>query len=169
MTTLTFIHVLISLVGIFTGFVVLFGLLAGKRLDNWTAIFLATTVATSVTGFFFPFRGFTPALGVGIISMVVLALAIYARYVRRLAASWRKTYVISAAVALYLNVFVLIVQAFLKVPVLKALAPRQSEPPFAITQLAVLLLFIALTIAAATRFRNELVHESPILEPTAAA
>lgn len=151
----TLVHVAISLVGILSGLVVLFGLINSKRLDGWTAIFLATTVATSVTGFLFPFRGFTPALGTGVISMVVLALAIYARYARRLAGGWRKTYVISSVFALYLNVFVLFVQLFLKVPALHALAPKQNEPPFAITQLLVLVLFIALGVLATIRFRNE--------------
>src|SRR5438477_12073222 len=105
-STFTFVHVLISLVGIGSGFVVIFGLLAGKRLDGWTALFLATTVLTSVTGFFFPFHGVTPAIVVGIISLVVLAIGIYARYLRKLAGAWRKTYVITALLALYFNVFV---------------------------------------------------------------
>src|SRR6266436_5254677 len=110
----TLIHVVISLVGIFSGFVVLFGLLSGKRLDGWTALFLATTVATSVTGFFFPVHHFMPSHGVGIISLVVLAVAIYGRYRRHLSGPWRKVYVIGAVMALYLNIFVAIVQAFLK-------------------------------------------------------
>ncbi|MDB6027789.1 MAG: hypothetical protein JWM68_4012 [Verrucomicrobiales bacterium] len=105
----------------------MFELLAGKQLDGWTAFFLATTVATSVTGFFFPFHHFTPAHAVGIISLLVLAATIYARYARHLAGGWRKTYVVGAAIALYLNVFVGIVQAFLKIPALKELAPTQSE------------------------------------------
>src|SRR5947208_9370598 len=142
----TIIHVLISLLGIFTGLIVLFGMLAGKRLDDWTRWFLITTVLTSVTGFFFPFHGFTPAIGVGIISLIVLAVAIFARYPRQLAGAWRWIYVIGAVVALYLNVFVFLVQAFLKVPSLRALAPTQSEPPFQLTQLVVLALFAVLTI-----------------------
>jgi hypothetical protein len=154
----TIIHTLISLGGIFTGFVVLFGLLADKRLDGWTKWFLITTVATSVTGFFFPFHGFTPAHGVGIISLVVLAVAIYARYPRQLAGHWRWIYVVTAMIALYLNVFVGIVQAFEKVPVLKALAPTQSEPPFKLTQLVVLALFVVLAIVAVIRFRSEQVR-----------
>src|SRR5271168_2761662 len=108
----TIVHVIISLVGIFSGLVVLFGLLAGKRLDSWTALFLTTTVATSITGFFFPVHHFMPSHAVGIISLVLLALAIYARYPRQLSGAWRKTYVISAMTALYLNVFVAIVQSF---------------------------------------------------------
>src|SRR5712692_5865983 len=110
--TYTIIHVLISLVGIFTGLIVLFGLLAGKRLDRWTKWFLITTVLTSVTGFFFPFHGFTPAYGVGAISLLVLAVAIYARHPRQLAGAWRWIYVVTAVIALYLNVFVAVVQAF---------------------------------------------------------
>jgi len=148
----TIVHVLISLAGIFSGFV---GLLAAKRLNGWTALFLATTVATSVTGFFFPFHGFTPAIGVGIISLLVLSIAIFARYPRQLAGHWRWIYVVTAMIALYLNVFVGIVQGFEKVPVLKALAPTQSEPPFKLTQLVVLALFVVLAIVAVIRFRSE--------------
>jgi len=151
----TLVHVVISLVGIFAGFVVIFGLLNSKRLEGWTRVFLATTVATSVTGFFFPFHGVTPAIVVGIMSLVVLALAIYARYPRHLAGGWRKTYVITAMVALYFNVFVLMVQSFLKIPALHALAPTQSEPPFKLTQGVVFLLFVVLTIMAVIRFRDE--------------
>ena len=151
----TLVHVVISLAGIFSGFVVLFGLLAGKRLDGWTKFFLITTVATSVTGFFFPLHGFTPAIGVGIISLLVLSIAIFARYPRQLAGRWRWIYVVTAMIALYLNVFVAIVQAFEKVPVLKALAPTQSEPPFKLTQLVVLALFIVLAIVGVIRFRLE--------------
>lgn len=150
----TLFHVALSLVGIAAGLVVLRGLLASKRLDGWTALFLTTTIATSVTGFLFPFRGFTPAIGVGFVSMVVLAVACYARYGRRLAGPWRLAYVLTAVVALYLNVFVLVVQAFLKVPALKALAPQQNEPPFAIVQGMVLLLFFVAGLRAAARFRD---------------
>ena len=150
----TLIHVLISLIGILSGLVVLFGLLTAKRLDGWTKCFLTTTLLTSVTGFFFPFHGFTPALVTGIISLVALEIAIFARYARHLAGEWRKTYVINAVIALYLNVFVLIAQLFLKVPVLKQLAPKQTEPPFAITQLLVLGNFIVLGVIAAKTFSN---------------
>jgi hypothetical protein len=149
----TIIHVLISLVGIFTGLIVLFGMLAGKRLDGWTKWFLVTTVLTSVTGFFFPFHGFTPAIGLGIISLLVLAIAIYARYPRQLAGHWRWIYVVGAVISLYFNVFVGIVQSFEKIPALTAMAPTQTEPPFKLTQLAVLALFIVLGIVAAIRFR----------------
>ena len=151
----TIIHVIISLVGIFTGLVVLLGMLSGKHLDGWTKWFLITTVLTSVTGFFFPFHGFTPAIGVGIISLLVLAVAIYARYPHRLAGHWRWIYVVTAVIALYLNVFVAVVQAFEKVPAVKVMAPTQTEPPFKVTQLLVLALFVVLGIVAAIRFRNE--------------
>ena|SRR5438876_2362349 len=110
----TIIRVLISLVGIFTGLIVLFGMLEGKRLDSWTKWFLITTVLTSVTGFFFPFRSFTPAIGLGILSLLVLAVAIYARYPRELAGHWRWIYVVTAVVAVYFNVFVGVVQSFEK-------------------------------------------------------
>jgi hypothetical protein len=149
----TIIHTLISLIGIFTGLIVLFGMLAGKRLDGWTKWFLITTVLTSVTGFFFPFHGFTPAHGVGIISLLVLAVAIFARYLRQLAGHWRWIYVVTAVIALYFNVFVGVVQAFLKVPALHAMAPTQTEQPFKLTQLVVLALFVLLGIIAAIRFR----------------
>jgi hypothetical protein len=151
----TLLHVIISLIGIFSGLVVLFGLLSAKHLDGWTKWFLITTVLTSVTGFFFPFQGFTPAIGVGIISLLVLAVAIYARYPRQLAGHWRWIYVVTAVIALYFNVFVAVVQAFEKMPGLKVMAPTQTEPPFKLTQLVVLTLFIVLGIVAAIRFRNE--------------
>lgn len=155
LTTFTILHVVISLIGIFSGLIVVFGLLAAKRLDRWTELFLTSTVATSVTGFFFPFHQFTPAHGVGVISLLVLAVAILARYVLHLAGAWRRIYVVTVMVALYLNVFVLIVQLFQKVAALKALAPTQSEPPFLVTQLFALALFVVLTIVAAIKFRLE--------------
>jgi hypothetical protein len=155
MTPLTFVHVVLSLIGIFSGFVVVFGMLTAKRLDGWTALFLATTVATSVTGFLFPFHGFLPSHVLGILSLLVLPVAIVARYGRQLAGGWRRTYVITAMIALYLNVFVLIAQLFMKVPALKAMAPTQSEPPFKLTQLVVLVVFVVLAIAAAKKFRSE--------------
>lgn len=151
----TKLHVVISLIGIVSGLVVMFGLLVGRRLNRWTALFLISTVSTTVTGFLFPFHGVTPAIVVGIISLVLLAIAIFARYGRHLAGTWRWIYVVTAMISLYLNVFVLIVQLFQKVPVLKALAPTQSEPPFAVTQLVVLALFVFLTIIAAIKFRGE--------------
>ena len=154
-STFTFVHVLLGLVGIGSGFIVLYGLLTAKRLDGWTALFLASTVATSVTGFAFPFDHLLPSHKVGIISLSVLALAILARYVLHLVGAWRRIYVVSAAVALYLNVFVAIVQAFEKVPALKAMAPTQKEPPFLVAQLVFFLLFAGLTILAAKRFHLE--------------
>jgi len=155
MMALTFVHVVLSLIGIFAGFFVVLGLLTSKRLDGWTALFLASTVATSVTGFFFPFHGITPADVFGILSLILLPIAMYARYGRNLAGGWRLTYVVTAMIALYLNVFILIVQLFEKVPALRALAPTLSEPPFKVTQLVALALFVALTIAAAIKFRDE--------------
>ena len=149
MNAFVFIHVAISLVGILSGFVVLFGLLAGKGLNSWTAV---TTVATSVTGFLLPAEHLMPSHVIGVLSLIALALAIYGRYARRLTGGWRKTYVIGAVAALYFNVFVGVVQAFMKVPTLKVLAPTQSEPPFAATQFVVLVLFIALGVIAAIRF-----------------
>ena len=158
MTTFTFVHVVISLAGILSGLVVLFGLIAGKRLDGWTALFLITTVATSVTGFMFPFHKLLPSHVVGAISLMVLAIAILARYSRHLAGGWRLTYVISAVIALYLNVFVLIVQLFEKVPALNAMAPTQSELPFKITQVVVMTVFAVLGIFAAKGFREQTVR-----------
>jgi hypothetical protein len=155
LSTFTLIHILISLAGIVSGLVVLGGWLAGKQFQGWTAFFLVTTVTTSVTGFFFPFRGFTPAYGVGVISLFVLAAAIYALYLRRLSGVWSKVYLINALIALYLNFFVLVAQLFQKTPALKELAPTQIEPPFAISQGIVLLLFIVLGIAAVRQFRVE--------------
>lgn len=149
----TLIHVLISLFGIVSGLVVMYGFLTNKRLNRWTAVFLVTTALTSLTGFLFPFTGVTPAIKLGIISLVVLAVAIITRYPLRLA--WRKTYVITAGVALYFNVFVLVVQSFEKVPSLEAIAPTQKEPPFAIAQIVVLVAFIILTIFAVKKFHGD--------------
>jgi glucose-6-phosphate-specific signal transduction histidine kinase len=157
-STFTTVHVVLSLVGIGAGLVVMFGLLTGKELNGWTLLFLASTVATSVTGFGFPFDHLLPSHKVGIISLVVLAAAIVARYPLHLTGAWRRTYVVCAGVALYLNVFVGVVQAFQKVPALAALAPKQTEAPFVVTQLVVLVLFIVLTIAAAKGFRGEAVR-----------
>src|SRR6267143_4812523 len=154
LSAFTLFHVVLSLVGILSGFVVLAGFLTAKRSDGWTALFLTTTVLTSVTGCLFPFHIFLPSHAVGIVSLLVLAVTIPALYVFHLAGPWRRTYAIGSVVALYLNVFVLIAQLFMKVPGLKALAPTQSEPPFAITQLGVLVVFIVLGIVATIRFRN---------------
>ncbi len=153
--TFTLIHVIISLVAIGSGLGVLFGMIAGKRLDAWTACFLATTIATSVTGFGFPISGVTPGIVLGAISLVVLAVAVYARYGGHLASSWRLVYVITAVIALYLNVLVLIVQSFQKVPALNALAPKGSEPPVIIAQVVAMLAFIVLGFVAARKFRPQ--------------
>ncbi len=153
LSTFTLVHVVISLTGIGSGLLVMYGLLIGKRLDGATATFLASTVATSVTGFGFPFDHLLPSHKVGILSLLVLAVAIIARFVFHLAAAWRGIYVVSAVVALYLNVFVLVVQLFEKVPALRAMTPTQKEPPFLLAQLVILALFVGLTIIAAKRFR----------------
>lgn len=153
LAALTLVHVAISLIAILSGFIVMFGLLTGKLMNGWTAFFLSTTAATSLTGFFFPFQKFTPAIGVGIISLIVLAAAIAARYGFSLAGHWRRVYVASSVIALYLNVFVLIVQAFQKIPALKTLAPTQSEPPFLLAQLVALAGFIALGILSTIKFQ----------------
>lgn len=155
METYTLVHVVISLIGIATGFVVLAGLLKNQRLDGWTAVFLVTTTATSPTGFGFPFVRLLPSHIVGAISLVVLAVAIIARYRHRMARGWRATYVITAVMALYFNVFVLVVQSFQKVPALAVLAPTQSEPPFAVAELIVLVAFLALGYLAVIRFREK--------------
>ena len=151
----TLFHVAISLIGIASGFVVVFGLIGSQRLDRWSAVFLTTTVLASLTGFMFPFHGFLLSYGVGIVSLIVLAPTIFARYKRRLAGGWRRTYVIGAVIALYLNFFVLIVQLFVKVPALKAMAPTQTELPFKIAQAVALTAFLVLGILATTRFRDE--------------
>jgi hypothetical protein len=155
MTTFTVVHVVLSLIGIFSGFVVVFGLFASKRFDGWTAIFLASTVLTSVTGFFFPFHRLLPSHVLGILSLVALAIAIPARYSFHLAGAWRRTYVITAVIALYFNFFVLVVQLFEKVPALKAMAPTQSEPPFVIAQVGALVLFVVFGAVATIRFHTE--------------
>jgi len=155
MTTLTLVHVVLSLVGILSGFVVVFGLIAAKQLKGWTALFLSTTVATSLTGFLFPFHKLLASHVVGIVSLVVLALAILARYARHLSGAWRWIYAVNVVVALYLNFFVFVAQAFQKVPVLKAIAPTQSEAPFVVTQLVVMALFVMLGIFAVKRFHAE--------------
>lgn len=152
LTTFTLVHVVISLIGIVAGLIVLFGMFGSRRLEGWTAWFLATTVLTSVTGFFFPFERLLPSHIVGIISLVVLAVAIVALYGYRLERSWRWIYVASAVLALYLNVFVGVVQAFLKVPFLNALAPTQASPVFMVTQGLVLVIFVVLGIVAVRSF-----------------
>jgi hypothetical protein len=158
LSTFTTVHVIISLVGIGAGLIVLFGMLSSKRLDGLTALFLLMTVLTSVTGFMFPFTHLTPGDKVGIISLVVLLIAILARYSFHMAGKWRWIYVVTAIIAEYLNVFVLVVQSFEKVPALHAMAPTGSEPPFLIAQLVVMTIFVVLTIFAVKKFHPELVH-----------
>jgi hypothetical protein len=154
MSTLTLVHVVLSLIGILAGFVVVYGLFKGNRMDGWTAVFLAITALTSLTGFFFPFHKLLPSHILGVLSLIVLAIAVPARYVYRLAGGWRRIYVITA-VLLYFNFFVLIAQLFEKVPPLKALAPTQSEPPFLVAQTCALVLFIILGIYSVKGFRGE--------------
>ena len=150
----TLIHVVISVLGIIAGLVVVGGLMAGARMDGWTVFFLATTILTSVTGFGFPFTKVLPPHAVGAISLVVLAVCLAARYLKRLEGGWRTTYVVTAVAALYLNVFVLVVQLFAKTPPLAQLAPTQQEAPFAVTQALVLALFVWMGWAAVRGFRS---------------
>jgi len=156
LTTFTLIHVVLSLVGIFAGLVVAGGFIAGKQVNRWTGVFLVTTILTSVTGFGFPFTAFLPSHAVGIISLAVLAFGLFARYVKHLTGAWRAIYVAGAVLALYLNVFVLLVQLFRRVPALLVAAPTQTEPPYLITQLLVLVLFVWLGAAAVKGSRAEL-------------
>jgi hypothetical protein len=152
-TTFTWIHVILSLVALVSGLVVVIGLIGAKKLDGWTALYLASSVATSATGFGFPFDHFLPSHWIGVISLVLLAVAILARYVLRLAGAWRWIYVISLVTTVFFMVFVTIAQAFQKAPALKALAPTQSEPPFAVAELAALVVFVGLAVAAVKKFR----------------
>jgi len=153
LSTFTLVHVIISLVAIASGFIVMFGLLGSNRMSGMTALFLATTILTSVTGFFFPFTQLLPSHIVGILSLVLLAIAVFALYGQKLSGAWRAVYVVSALISLYLNVFVLIIQGFLKVDPLKTLAPTQTEPPFLAVQGVVLAFFVIVIIGAARRFR----------------
>jgi hypothetical protein len=169
LSTVTILHVLISLVGIASGLLVVYGLLRGKRFDGATAIFLATTILTSVTGFLFPFEHLLPSHVLGVLSLVALAIAMYARYSRHLTGAYRTTYVISAVVALYFNVFVLVAQIFMKVPAAHALAPTQKEPPFLISQLIVMVIFIGLGILAVRKFREGATATAPAWTKTKAS
>jgi hypothetical protein len=155
LSALTLAHVAISLIGIVSGLVVTFGLLRSQRMDGLTALFLVATVATSVTGFLFPFHKLLPSHIVGVISLVLLALAIAGRYAFHLAGAWRRIYSVTAVLSLWLNVFVLIAQLFMKVPALHPLAPTGSEPPFLIAQTVVMIIFIVLTVLAAKNFRGD--------------
>jgi asparagine N-glycosylation enzyme membrane subunit Stt3 len=154
-TTFTLLHVVLSLVGIIAGLVVVGGLVSGRRLDGWTGTYLATTVLTNLTGFGFPVPKFLPSHGVAVLSLIILPLAIYARYGKHLEGGWRRIFVAGTVIALYLNVFVLVNQLFRRVPALIVLAPKQQEPPFALTQILVLALFIGLGRAAWKGFAGE--------------
>ena len=160
---LVVVHVAISLVGIAAGFVWMAGLVRRHESRFWTNMFLAFTVLTSLTGFLFPFVKVTPGIVLGVLSMFALGLAIYARPGRRLAGTWNTSYIVSGLVAQYFNVFVLIVQSFQKIPALHALAPTQSEPPFAITQVVVLLSFIAVGVLSLKRnpWTHPAIHWTP--------
>src|ERR1700687_4202902 len=155
LSTITTVHVVISLIAIASGIIVMFGLLGSRQMPGMTAIFLLFTILTSATGFLFPFEKLLPSHMIGILSLVLLAIACFALYVMKLSGLWRWIYVVTAMVSLYLNIFVLIIQAFLKVPALHALAPSvpPSEPPFAIIQGIVLVFFVIVIIGAVRRFR----------------
>jgi hypothetical protein len=153
--TFTLVHVVISLIAIGCGLVVVFGMFGSHRLPGWTALFLLTTVLTSVTGFMLPSTGLTPARIFGIISLLALAVALLALYGRRLRGAWRSIYVAGTVLALYLNIFVLIVQAFLKIPLLHPLAPTASEPPFLVAEGVLLAIFLALGVIALKSFHPE--------------
>jgi hypothetical protein len=153
--TFTAVHVVLSLIGIVTGLVAVWAMMRSRHLPVWALVFLLTTILTSVTGYFFPVDKVLPSHIVGAISLAVLLAAVIALYLFDAAGSWRWLYAVSAVVALYLNVFVLVVQAFLKIGALKALAPTQSEPPFAIAQGIVFAAFIAIGYLAVRRFRPE--------------
>jgi hypothetical protein len=152
LSTFTMLHVLISLIGLIAGAVMLARWLQGQRAESWTLAFLLFTIATSVTGFGFPFDHLLPSHIVGIISLVVLAVALLARYAFHLVGPWQWVFVATSMIAFYFNAFVLVVQLFGKISALHALAPTQSEPPFAIAQGVVLLAFVALTVWAGKRF-----------------
>jgi hypothetical protein len=164
----TLIHTLISLVAIVAGLVVVGGLMAGVRLDGWTGLFLITTALTSITGFGFPFSQLLPSHFVGILSLVLLVPLILARYRKHLEGAWRGVYVVGSVSVLYLNVFVLVDQLFRRIPALIVLAPTHKEPPYVVTQLLVMALFVILGIAAFRRFRPlAVVSERAIRVPAA--
>jgi hypothetical protein len=151
--TLTLIHVVLSVAGIFAGLAVVGGLMAGTRLDGWLGLFLTTTVLTNITGFLFPFRALLPSHIVGALSLLILPVAILARYWKQLRGAWRPVFVVTSVVALYFNVFVLLVQLFQKFPGLIVIAPSQKAPAFVATQLLVLALFVLLGRAALRGYR----------------
>jgi hypothetical protein len=143
----------LSLIALVAGLIVLYGLLKGRAFGGWTALFLLTTILTSVTGFPLPPFGFDPPRAVGILSLVLLVVAVAGYYLFHLAGAWRWIYVVTAMAALYLDAFVGVIQAFLKIPTLHELAPTQSEPPFVVAQVAVLAFFVILGFLAARKFR----------------
>jgi hypothetical protein len=151
----TVLHVVISLIGIVTGLVVLSGLLKSQSMPGMTAVFLITTILTNATGFMFPFKDLLPSHVIAILSLVLLAIACYALYGMKLSGAWRPIYLITAIASLYFNVFVLVIQSFLKIGPLHELAPSvpPSEPPFAATQGVVLVLFVIAGIMALRRYR----------------
>jgi len=155
LSTFTMLHVIISLIGVVSGLVVLSGLLGSKVMPSWTALFLVTTILTNATGFLFPFDKLLPSHVIAIISLVLLAIACIALYGMKLAGAWRWIYTLTALIALYLNVFVLVIQGFLKIGPLHALAPSvpPSEPPFAVVQGIILVFFVIAIIGAVRRFR----------------
>jgi hypothetical protein len=155
LSAVTNLHVVISLIGIVSGLVVLFGLFKSQSMPGMTAIFLFTTILTNATGFMFPLDKLLPSHIIAILSLVLLAVACIALYGMKLSGAWRAIYLITAIASLYLNVFVLVIQSFMKVGPLHALAPSipPSEPPFAVTQGVVLVLFVIAIIAAVRRFR----------------
>jgi hypothetical protein len=155
-STFTILHVIISLIAIAAGYVVVCEWLNSKRMGFWNTLFLATTVLTTVTGFMFPGLTLTPAVITGIISSIVLVIALYAFYARHMSGGWRTTYIVTALIALWLNSFVLVVQTFQKIAFARALAPTQSEPPFLIAQVALLIVVIALGFLAVRRYRPAL-------------
>ena len=157
LSTFVLVHVIISLIGIGAGFIVMFGMLGSNRMPGLTAIFLLLTILTSATGFLIPpllFEKLLPSHMIGVLSLILLAIACYALYGQKLSGSWRWIYVLTALLAQYFNVFVLVIQSFLKVGPLHALAPSvpPSEPPFAIAQGIVLVFFIIVIIGAIRRF-----------------
>jgi hypothetical protein len=155
LSTYTIIHVIISLAAILAGFIALIGMAGGKQMSGWIGFFLLTTIATSVTGFGFPNDHITPGIIIGILSLLVLAVALVALYMGHLAGPWRWIFVIAAIVAQWFDVFVLVVQSFQKIDFLKVLAPTQSELPFQIVQGAALIVMIVLAVAAIRKFHPQ--------------
>ena len=155
LSAFTMVHVIVSLIGVASGFVVLSGLLGSGVMPGWTALFLITTILTNASGFLFPFDRLLPSHMIAILSLALLAIACIALYAMKLAGAWRWIYMLTALVALYLNVFVLVIQSFLKIGPLHALAPSvpPSEPPFAIVQGIVLVFFMIMIYRAVRRFR----------------